>query len=73
MRRTRRGNKPDRIELTLFTTLLGQDKMAVVNRIEGAAKNSESHYHSSPHDRVHDTRFEIGHPHFETDPPRQTD
>ena len=43
VRRLRGGDEPDLIQTALFATLLRQRQMAVMNRIERAAVNAESH------------------------------
>jgi hypothetical protein len=43
MGRSRCGNEPDRVQPSLFPATFGQQKMAVMDRIEAAAENTDAH------------------------------
>jgi len=51
LRRPRRRDEPHFVEASLFAALLGEDQMAVMDRIKCAAENANSHDRLLPSDR----------------------
>ena len=52
VRRNQCGDKPDFIELALLTTLLSQNQMAEMYRIECAAKDADPHLFRNPFEAI---------------------